>query len=170
LAKLYTVCWATEFNSDIVYHQQYITDNLITILLSKNHKGIRHSLIQMYKMDISVSQNWPQKCLTKRTSNTASPIGQPVLPRSAYQQHCLTNWTTGAPSLSVPATLAHQVEHFFVGFMGEPIGQLYASANEGEFIIIPFTLQRRMQHSNIASSYKLDMNFTTTSRALQLTH
>jgi hypothetical protein len=38
------------------------------------------------------------------------------------------------------------MEHFLVGFIGEPIGQLYASANEGEFIIIPFTLQVEAEH------------------------
>jgi hypothetical protein len=44
---------------------------------------------------------------------------------------------------SGPTTFSHQVEHFLVGFIGEPIGQLYASENDGEFIIIPFTLKQQ---------------------------
>jgi hypothetical protein len=42
-----------------------------------------------------------------------------------------------------PTPLSHQVEHFLVGFIGEPMGQLYASENDGEFIIIPFTLKQQ---------------------------
>jgi hypothetical protein len=47
---------------------------------------------------------------------------------------------------SGPTALSHQVEHFLVGFIGEPIGQLYASENDGEFIIIPFTLKQQITH------------------------
>ena len=34
----------------------------------------------------------------------------------------------------------HQTLHFFIGFIGEPNGQLKAFENSGEFIKVPLTL------------------------------
>jgi hypothetical protein len=108
-------------------------------------KGIYIPLYRCIKWTyISLTKLTTDRGLTKCVSNTASPIGLPVLFLSWDQQNCITKWTAGAAPLMGPVTLPHQVEHFLVGFIGEAMGQLYASANDGEFIMIPLTLKRRI--------------------------
>jgi uncharacterized protein YbdZ (MbtH family) len=88
------LCCRDKFGLYKMSLMQYITDNHITRLLSKNHEGTRHSLVQMYKMDLYQSRK----------------IGHKQKSRQMCQQHCLTNWTAGAASLSGPETLPHQLD------------------------------------------------------------
>ena len=39
----------------------------------------------------------------------------------------------------------HQTLHFFLGFIGEPKGQLKALENSGKFLSVPFTLKSKQK-------------------------
>ena len=63
----------------------------------------------------------------KRSVREGSSVFVPLLPDD-FTDHLIMTLTY------------HQTLHFFLGFIGEPRGQLKAFENSGEFINVPLTL------------------------------
>ena len=74
-------------------------------------------------ISVTLIQNFDRKRSVRRASQSLVPL-----------------WPDDFIDHLIMTLTYHQTLHFFLGFIGEPRGQLKAFENSGEFINVPLTL------------------------------